>query len=458
MNTLPLALKLANQPCLVVGGGDTARRKIEILLAAKANVTVVAKSASAGVRACCESAGLALRERPFEGDDVVGQLLVIAATDDTATNRAAQQACARHRVLVNCVDDGESSTALFPALVDRGRVTVAVSTQGASPTLARRLRERIETVLPSSIGPFADYLASRRERVKAALPDTRARQKFWDNVLDSDLADIVARGDLERADASLAASLTSPNVVGSVVGIVSLVGAGPGDPDLLTLKALHRLQRADVVYHDKLVGREILDRCRRDAPKIDVGRRAGDEGDTAARQANINDQLEAAAREGMRVVRLKGGDPSVFGRGGEEIAALIERGIPFEVVPGVTAGLGCAAIAGIPLTHREWARSVRFVTAQVHGEADPDWPELAKPDQTLVVYMGLDALERLCTRLLDAGADPATPAAAVSRATMPGQKVVTGSVSDLGARVRAATLDAPVTTIVGRVAAFARDS
>ena len=192
---------------------------------------------------------------------------------------------------------------------------MAVSTQGASPTLARRLRERIETVLPSSIGPFADYLASRRERIKAALPETRARKKFWDNVLDSDLADIVAGGDLERADASLAASLTSPNVVGSVVGIVSLVGAGPGDPDLLTLKALHRLQRADVVYHDKLVGSEILDRCRRDAPKIDVGRRAGDEGDTAARQAYINDQLEAAAREGMRVVRLMGGDPSVFGRG-----------------------------------------------------------------------------------------------------------------------------------------------
>lgn len=447
-----LALKLANQPCLVVGGGEVAHRKIETLLAAEANIEVVATSVADDVRERCRSAGIPFRERPFDEHDVVGRLLVVAATGDAAVNRAVQQACVKHHVLVNCVDDAEHSTALFPAIVNRGPVTVGISTEGTSPTLARRLRERIEALLPDSVGPLAEYLGSRRERIKAALADTQSRQRFWDQVLDSELPDALGRGDLDLADESLDAMLAaSPSP-----GMVSLVGAGPGDPDLLTLKALHRLQRADVVYHDKLVGSGILDRCRRDARKVDVGRRSGDGRGVASRQAFINDRLEEDARRGMRVVRLKGGDPLVFGRGGEEIEALVERGVPFEVVPGVTAGLGCAAIAGIPLTHRRWAGSVRFVTAQVHRDADPDWPELAKPDQTLVVYMGLGALEGLCARLIGAGADPAMPAAAISKAGLPGQRIVVGSIGELGALVRTAALEGPVTTIIGRVASYAR--
>lgn len=454
MSTLPLALKLADQPCLVVGGGEVARRKVETLLATGADIEVVAPSAVNDVRDLCRSAGIPIRDRPFEEHDVVGRLLVVAATGDAAVNGAIQQACARHRVLVNCVDDPEHSTALFPAVVNRAPVTVGISTEGTSPTLARRLRERIEALLPDSVGPLARYLGSRRDRIKAVLGDTRSRQRFWDQVLDSGLADAVGRGDLDLADESLDAMLAaSPGR-----GMVSLVGAGPGDPDLLTLKALHRLQRADVVYHDKLVDAAILDRCRRDSRKVDVGRRAGDGLAAASRQASINDRLEADARRGMRVVRLKGGDPLVFGRGGEEIEALVERGVPFEVVPGVTAGLGCAAIAGIPLTHRQWAQSVRFVTARVHGDADPDWPELARPGQTLVVYMGLRALVGLCDRLVGAGAEPATPAAAISRATLPDQRVVVGSIGDLGTLVRTAALEGPVTTIIGRVASFARPS
>lgn len=447
-----LALKLADQPCLVVGGGEVAHRKIETLLATDAIIAVVATSVARDVRERCRSAGIPIRERPFEEHDVVGRMLVVAATGDATVNRAVQQACAKHHVLVNCVDDAEHSTALFPAIVNRGPVTVGISTEGTSPTLARRLRERIEALLPDSVGPLATYLGSRRERIKAELADTRSRQRFWDHVLDSELADAVVSGDLDLADESLDAMLaTSPSQ-----GIVSLVGAGPGDPDLLTLKALHRLQRADVVYHDKLVGAGILDRCRRESRKVDVGRRSGDGLSVASRQAFINDRLEEDARRGLRVVRLKGGDPLVFGRGGEEIEALLERGVPFEVVPGVTAGLGCAAIAGIPLTHRHWAQSVRFVTAQVHRDADPDWPELAKPDQTLVVYMGLGALDRLCEQLMNAGADPETPAAAISQATLPGQRIVVGSIEDLGGLVRAAALEGPVTTIIGRVASYAQ--
>ncbi|MCY3839382.1 MAG: siroheme synthase CysG, partial [Gammaproteobacteria bacterium] len=439
MSTLPLALKLANQPCLVVGGGEVAHRKIDTLLGTGANIEVVATSVGRDVRERCRSAGIPIRDRAFEEHDVVGRLLVVAATGDAAVNRAVQQACVEHHVLVNCVDDAEHSTALFPAIVNRGPVTVGISTEGTSPTLARRLRERIEALLPDSVGPLARYLGSRRERIKVALTHTRSRQRFWDQVLDSELADTVGRGDLDLADETLEAMLaTSPSR-----GVVSLVGAGPGDPDLLTLKALHRLQRADVVYHDKLVGAGILDRCRRDARKVDVGRRSGDGLGVASRQAFINDRLEEDARRGMRVVRLKGGDPLVFGRGGEEIEALVERGVPFEVVPGVTAGLGCAAITGIPLTHRQWAQSVRFVTAQIHRDADPDWPELAKPGQTLVVYMGLGALGRLCDRLVSAGADPATPAAAISKATLPEQRIVVGSIRDLATVVRAAHLAGP---------------
>ena len=452
MSALVLALKLVDQPCLVVGGGDVALRKIETVLASGAKIEVVARSVVRDVRDRCHSSGIPIHERPFEERDVVGQMLVVAATGDAAVNRAVQRACVKHQVLVNCVDDAEHSTALFPAIVNRGPVTVGISTEGTSPTLARRLRERIEALLPDSVGPLAQYLGSRRERIKTVLSDVRSRQRFWDQVLDSELARALGSGDLDLADQALDGMLAaSPSR-----GMVSLVGAGPGDPDLLTLKALHRLQRADVVYHDKLVGAGILDRCRRDARKVDVGRRSGDRLGAASRQAFINDRLEEDAHRGMRVVRLKGGDPLIFGRGGEEIEALVERGVPFEVVPGVTAGLGCAAIAGIPLTHRGWAQSVRFVTAQVHRDADPDWPELAKPDQTLVVYMGLGALERLCDRLMGAGADPATPAAAISKATLPGQRIVVGSIGDLCALVRTAALEGPVTTIIGRVASYAQ--
>ena len=454
MSSLPLALKLAGQPCLVVGGGSVALRKIEMLLGAEAQITVVATSVSGEVRDRCGITGIPVHERPFRDEDVDDRLLVVAATGDPAANRAIRHACEKRRVLVNCVDDAEHSTAHFPAIVNRGPVTVGISTDGTSPTLARRLREQIEALLPGSLGSLASYLGSRRERVKKALPDLHARQQFWDQALDSPLVDLVARGAIDQADDSLSEMLGSP----IKSGVVSLVGAGPGDPDLMTLRAMHRLQRADVIYHDKLVGDGILDRCRRDSRKVDVGRRAGDVGSAASRQEFINGRLEADARRGLRVVRLKGGDPLVFGRGGEEIEWLLQQGVPFEVVPGVTAGLGSAAIAGIPLTHRRLAHSVRFVTAQVHRDTDPHWPELAMPDQTLVVYMGLNALDRLCTRLIAAGADAGTPAAAISRATLPGQRVLCGTIGDLGAKVRTESLEGPVTTIIGQVASFALPS
>ena len=454
MDVLPLSLKLKGQPCLVVGGGEVARRKIELLAAAGANVTVVARRFAPDVRRFCESRGVVAERRSFAAADVADCLLVVAATDDADVNDEIARACARHRVLVNCVDDGERSTALFPAIVDRGPVTVAVSTGGASPTLARRLREAIEALLPAGTGRLATYLASRRRQIHGKLPDARSRQRFWDGALDGELAEAGARGDYARADAVLAAALAAP----AATGFVSLVGAGPGDPDLLTVKALRCLQRADVVYYDNLVGSEILDRCRRDARRVYVGRHGGKDAaqDAGVRQDTINDSLVADARAGKRVVRLKGGDPLVFGRGGEEMVALAEHGVPFEVVPGVTAALACAAVAGVPLTHRDWSRSVRFVTGHRRdGEVNLDWPELAKNDQTLVVYMGLGALEKLCERLLVHGADASTPMVTVARGSLPGQQVVAATLGELAAKVRDAGLNGPATTIVGRVAGLA---
>lgn len=452
MDTLPLALKLAGQPCLVVGGGTVARRKIELLVAAKAELTVVTVALEDDLADYCGEHGIALERRTFEERDVAGRLLVIAATNDADVNGQVYAACRRQGVLVNCVDRGELSTAVFPAIVDRDPVTVGISTGGTSPTLARHLRERIETLLPTSLGMLADYLGSRREHIKAAMPDAADRQKFWDRVLDSSLANLASRGDLAGADAVLSAELESPEPT----GLVSLVGGGPGDPELLTVKALRCLQRADVVYHDRLVSAGVLERCRRDARRVDVGRRAG-EGGGRGRQHGINEQLVADARRGLRVVRLKGGDPLVFSRGGEEIAWLADQDVPFEVVPGVTAASACAAIAGVPLTHRDWAQSVRFVTARAQGGLDLDWSEAARPRQTLVVYMGLKVLGAVCDQLVAAGADAQTNAAAVSRATLPDQRVVAGTLANLASRVREADLKGPLTTIVGRVASLARD-
>lgn len=453
VDALPLSLKLAGERCVVVGGGAVAARKIELLLTAGAALRVVAAEPSAAVRDICSAHGCELLERRFRPADVHGALLAIAATDEARANDAVARACRRRGVLVNCVDDLERSTALFPAIVDRSPVTVAISTGGASPTLARRLRERIEAVLPSRLGALASFLRAHRQSIKDALPDVRSRQRFWDRALDGDLAAVLG-SDAAAAESALRAALEAP----ARTGFVSLVGGGPGDPDLLTMKALQCLQRADIVYYDNLVGKGVLERCRRDAERVYVGRRAWHRGTHAdVRQADINARLVADAERGLRVVRLKGGDPLIFSRGGEEVAALAAADVPFEVVPGVTAAAGCAAIAGIPLTHRDWAQSVRFVTGhRRHGVHNLDWPELARPGQTLVVYMGLGALGTVTQELVRHGADPATPAATISRGSLPEQRVVKGTLADLTARVAAAGVEGPATTIVGRVAALGR--
>ncbi len=445
MKRLPLFLDLSDQPCLVIGGGAVAARKIQSLVDVGARVTVVAPLLGASAAELAERHGFEVALREFQETDVRGRLLVIAATGDAEVNRRAFAACRERRVLINTVDNPALCTAIFPSIVDRGPVTVAVSTGGASPTLARRIREQIETLLPAATGRLAEFLGGWRARVRAAVPDMDARRRLWENALDGNVPALIADGNEQAADAELERLASG----GAAEGFVSLVGAGPGDPDLLTLKALRALQRADIVYYDNLVSAGVLELCRRDAERVYVGKRRAFAG---ARQADINALLLGDARRGRRVARLKGGDPFIFGRGGEEIETLRRHGVDFEVIPGITAALGCAAYAGIPLTHRDWAQSVRFVTGHLRDDVvNLDWPELAKPDQTLVVYMGLVGLRQLSARLVEHGMDPQTPSATISRGTLEDQAVVAAPISSLAQAVEEADLPGPTTTIIGRV-------
>ena len=446
MEYLPLFVRVAGARCVLVGGGEVAHRRLTTLLRAGARVTVVAPNVIDDVRALCRGE-VALVERRFEPNDVIGAMLVVVATDDAAVNRDVHAAAVRHGILINTVDDAASSTAIFPSIIDRDPVIVAVSTGGRSPMLARRVRTWIEARLPAHFTHAAAALGRWRAQVGDRIGDVGSQRRFWDALLDDPSAQTIYEGDAVRADALIARRLMQWGE--SSTGFVSLVGAGPGDPALLTLKALQCLERADVVFYDNLVSKGVLDLARRDARRVYVGKRRAFH---AVRQESINAMLIDAARAGECVVRLKGGDPFIFGRGGEEIETLAQHGIPFEVVPGITAALGCASYAHIPLTHRDWAQSVRFVTGNLTGDrVNLDWPELAKPDQTLVIYMGLRGLPEICRELVAHGMDPQTPAALVARGTLPGQQVIVSSLGELAEAVRDADPHGPTTVIVGRV-------
>jgi len=448
MDHLPLFVALKGRPCLLVGGGDVARRKLEWLARVGADVHLVSPRVDAATEELARRSGATLHRRVFSPADVEGKALVIAATDDSAVNEAVYRAATARHIWINTVDSAERSTVVFPSIVDRDPVIVAIGTSGASPTLARLVRGWIEARLPSRLGALARLAARLRTDAKTRLPDLAARRAFWERVLDGDVAERVYQGDDAGAERMLRATLESGV---SAVGSVALVGGGPGDPDLLTLKALRYLQQADVVLYDNLVSVGVLDRVRRDAERIYVGKRRAFPG---IRQEAINRMLIEHARAGRRVVRLKGGDPFVFGRGGEEIETLVERGIACVVVPGITAALGCASYAGIPLTHRDWAQSVRLVVGtRKDGRVNLDFPRLARDDETLVVYMGLSGLEEICRELMVNGMDAAMPAAVVEWGTLANQRVIEGSLESLPAKVRAANVEGPNTLIVGRVVA-----
>lgn len=449
---LPLFLDLRDVPVLVVGGGEIAQRKLELLAAAGARLTVVAPEFTPGLLTAALAAGWTLRSRAFLDADVQGQRLVIAATADGLINAAVAAAARQAGIWVNAVDQPGVGDVIVPAVLARGPLTIAIGTQGVAPVLARRLRAQLESVLDPALGALAALLAEWRPRIRAALPDLAARRAFYDRVIDGEVGALLRCGATASvAGAALAGALQHAAHAPAPAGRVVLVGAGPGDPGLLTLAALRHLQRADVIVHDQLVSPAVLDLARRDAERIAVGKRGGGH---SVSQLSINTLLLALAQDGRHVVRLKGGDPLTFARGGEELAVLKAHGISFEIVPGITAAQGCAAYAGIPLTHRDHAQGLRLVTAHCQGSLDKlDWTALARGGETLVFYMGLGMAADIQQQLLAAGRDPDTPFAAIENGTRSDQRVIDGRLQQLVATLTAAKVRPPALLIVGSVAA-----
>jgi uroporphyrin-III C-methyltransferase/precorrin-2 dehydrogenase/sirohydrochlorin ferrochelatase len=442
----PVFFDLTEQCVLIVGAGEVAARKIALLERSGARITVVAPRAVPSILESAAQSRLTLHLREFAPADLEGARLVIVATAQRALNRWIARLCESRAIAVNVVDDRAASRFIVPAVIDRDPVLVAVSSGGASPVLARRLRERLEASIPKRLGELALWLKDLRSGARRRLRTLDERRRFFETLIDGSAARRWLAGDRRGARREAQRLLQHSSTTSRATGEVTLVGAGPGDPELLTLKGLRALADADVIFHDRLVSRSILDLARRDARCVPVGKSPGGVGHA---QSEINALLIEAARRGERVVRLKGGDPFIFGRGGEEIAALAQARIPFCVVPGITAASGAAAYSGIPLTHRELAHGVTLVTG--HDEAAIDWHGLARPGHTAVFYMGLARLERIAARLIEHGADSARPAALIADATTAGQRVLTAPLARIAAVAAGAALVAPVLLIVGDV-------
>lgn len=454
MEYLPIFMDVAGRTGLVVGGGQVAARKVELLRRSGMRVRVVAPELCPGLQREAEAGDVEHRPGRFGEADLDDARVVVAATDDRAVNEAVAAAADARSIPVNVVDTPDLSSFIVPAVIDRTPLVVALSTGGAAPVLARLLRTKLEAFIPAAYGRLAALVRRFREPVKRAFADGDQRRRFWEEVLEGPIADRHLAGDEAGAEASLEAAVTAGEAPGAE-GEVILVGAGPGDPDLLTVKALRLMQKADVVVHDRLVSDALMDRVRRDAERVFVGKA---EGRHTLPQAEINELLVRLAGEGKRVLRLKGGDPFVFGRGGEEIGALKAAGIPFQVVPGITAALGCSAYTGIPLTHRDHAHAAVFVTGHMcSGSLSLPWDTLVQGHQTVVVYMGLRGLPQLTAGLIERGLPADKPAAVVEQGTTSGQRVIAGTLADLPERVAALRVEPPTLVIVGEVVSLRGD-
>ena len=448
----PLFFDLRLQKVLIVGGGEVALRKAALLERAGAAITLVAPRIVPELERRAAAGALTVVRREFVPEDLAGVRLAIVATAGRASNRWIASLCEARAIPVNVVDDREASRVIVPAIVDRDPVLIAISSAGASPVLARRWRERLEAFVPARIGELALWLRSLRAASRRRLRGTAERRRYFETLVDGPAAERFVAGDVRGAEQLAQRLLAADAARAPAPGHVILVGAGPGDPELLTLKALRALTDADVILHDRLVGENVLDLARRDAVRICVGKAPGGAG---ASQEWINEQLVEYARAGLRVVRLKGGDPFVFGRGGEELEALARAGIAYSVVPGVTAASACAAYAGIPLTHRDHAQRVTLVTGH-GGEGGPehDWRALAAERATVVFYMGLAGLEHIVAKLMEHGAPTDRPAALIAQGTLPAQRVVLGTLASIAAAARSQGIAAPALLIVGEVAAL----
>lgn len=446
---LPIFFNLDDRQCLVVGGGSVAARKIALLVQRGARVHVVAPRICSVVAEWRDTGRLRHFERGFDERDLDGCHLVFAATDDAALNARISKLAQEQRIPVNVVDNPELCSFIMPSIIDRDPVQVAVSTGGASPVLARLLRVRLETLIPASYGRLAQLMARFRSAARARFPDGTQRRRFWEEVLHGPIAEMLFAGREAAAEAALEQALRDAHFQPTASGEVYLVGGGPGDPDLLTFRALRLMQQADVVVYDRLVAEPVLALTRKDAARIYVGKERDRH---TVPQEQINTLLAELAKQGKRVLRLKGGDPFIFGRGGEEIETLSAQGIPFQIVPGITAAAGCASYAGIPLTHRDYAQSCLFVTGHMKdGTIDLNWEALVQPRQTVAIYMGVHSLEPLCQQLVAHGMHADTPAAIIERGTMPQQRVIVGKLATLPAQVRDHAVQAPSLLLIGEV-------
>lgn len=447
MDIFPISLKLQQQRCLIVGGGHIALRKATLLAKAGAIIDIVAPEIEEQLlQLVATTNGQHFVEVFSEKFLSTPYRLVIAATNDPQVNKTVFEQCEVRHLLVNSVDDIPHCRFMVPAIIDRSPLVISVASNGTSPVLSRQIRTQLETSIPHGMGKLAEFSGKWRNQVKEKISNPDERRIFWENLYASPLKEQVFNDNLDAADSMLEQALQEWK---APKGEVYLVGAGPGDPELLTLKALRLMQQADVVIYDRLVSQPILELCRRDATKIYVGKARSNH---SVPQDGINALLVEYAQQGKRVCRLKGGDPFIFGRGGEEIQELFQAGVPFQVVPGITAASGCSAYAGIPLTHRDYAQSVRFLTGHLkEGSPELPWNELVYENQTLVLYMGLVGLERICEQLIAHGQRPDMPVALISKGTTPEQKVVVGSLADIASKVTEHQIHAPTLTIIGEV-------
>ena len=448
MDYFPVFLDIKQRRCLLVGGGDVATRKGRLLAKAGAILRVVAPQISPELRDLVQQCQGEIHLREYQTTDVDDCVLAIAATDIDSLNQTISEDAKAKNIPVNVVDSPALCTYITPAIIDRSPLVIAISSGGESPVLARLIRAKLETLIPNSYGVLAQFASRWRERIKNRFADTDQRRRFWEKILQGPAAELVFNGQDAQADKLLSDAIQQDDA-SLTQGEVYLVGGGPGDPELLTLRALRLMQQADVVLYDRLVSDGVMELVRRDAERIYVGKRRSEH---IMEQENINQLLVDLAQQGKRVLRLKGGDPFIFGRGGEEIELLAQHHIPFQVVPGITAASGCAAYAGIPLTHRDYAQSVRFVTGHLKDDStNLHWPELAVPGQTLVFYMGLVGLADICAALIAHGRAPETPVALIEKGTTRDQRVLIADLSSIAETVAQNDVHGPTLLIIGEV-------
>lgn len=449
MEYFPLFFKLKDKRVVVIGGGAVAARKLRLLLKSQPDICLVAPELHPETQELVEShSQLQHVQAEYHDGHLQGSSLVFACTSNKQLNQSIAEHCQQKNIFCNVVDQPDLCTAITPAIVNRSPIVIAISSGASAPVLARRIRIQIEQLLPQNLGQLARFVGGFRRKVAAAISDSKQRLRLWENIIDGPAKELVLTG-REDAAKKIVEQQIEATEQASVQGEVYLVGAGPGDPELLTLKALRLMQQADVVLYDRLVSDEIMELVRRDADRIYVGKRRADH---SVPQQEINLQLAELAKQGKRVLRLKGGDPFIFGRGGEELETLADQGINFQVVPGITAASGCSSYSGIPLTHRDHAQSVRFITGHLKdNKTNFRWTELAASGQTLVFYMGLMGLDAICSGLIHAGRRPDTPAAIIEKGTTPQQRVITGDLGTLPALVVENKVRAPTLLIIGGV-------